>query len=69
MNVTSEQLEALRHGEPVPVDIEQEKCVLILQETYEVMKQLLDDLRLMYPVVLQAWEADGSPEDGQLYME
>ncbi|SFI05566.1 hypothetical protein [Planctomicrobium piriforme] len=69
MNVTAEQLEALKHGLPVPVDVEHEECVLILKETYDEMRQLLEDPRHAYSAVLKAWDKDGSPEDSQLYAE
>jgi hypothetical protein len=69
MNVTAEQLESLKHGEAVPVDVEHEQCVLILKETYEEMKRFLEDPRHSYPAVLKAWDDNGSLENSQLYAE
>lgn len=43
MNLTSEQRHTLQQGEAVPMMVDETKCVLIRNDVYEQLKELLDD--------------------------
>ena len=71
MNLTSEQLQALDHGEAVPVVVEGRRCVMVIEEVYGRIKRVVEDAdpRETYPAVLKAWDAVGSPDDAILYQD
>jgi hypothetical protein len=71
MNLSPQQIEALDHGEAVPVVIEGRKCVMVMQEVYDRVKRVIDDTdpRDTYPAVIKAWDAYGSPDDATLYQD
>lgn len=39
MNLTSEQMQAIQNGEPVPVTVGQTECVLVRKDRFRQMRQ------------------------------
>ena len=70
MNLTSEQKQAIDHGQAVPLTVEGRDCVLISRDVYDRVKRVIDeDPRETYPAAIKAWDAYGSPEDATLYQD
>lgn len=74
MNLSSEQVEAIREGEPVRVTSDEvgTVCVVLRADVYDRVKNLIYDdsemdPREAYPAVLRAWDEEGCPEDAELY--
>jgi hypothetical protein len=75
MNLTIEQIEAVKEGEPVRVAGSEIgiDCVLLRADVYERVKNLIhgvSELRDTYPAVLKALDAsDDSPEQYLEYLD
>jgi hypothetical protein len=71
MTLTTEQIAAVKEGEPVTVTPPEvgEACILVRADVYAQLKRLMDEIdpRDAYPAVLKAWDSVGSPKDGELY--
>ncbi len=75
MNLTIEQIEAIKEGEPVRVANSEVgmDCVIVRADIYENVQSLLNDggdPREMYPAVLKALDAcDESPDQYLEYLD
>lgn len=74
MNLTTEQQQAIVSGEAVEAAVNGVTCVVLRKDIYERVKRVLYDdsemdPRETYEAVLQAWDDQGSPEDGELYRD
>ncbi len=62
MNLTSEQIQAIRHGEPVRVVLPEigEECVVLRAADFEVTAHTLAGLdpKQAYPAIDEAWKDD-----------
>ena len=62
MNFTSEQIQAIRQGEPVRVVLPEigEECVVVRAADFEVVARTLEGLdpRQAYPAIDEAWKED-----------
>jgi hypothetical protein len=71
MILTTEQIEAVKNGEPVAISPPEvgEDCVLLRADVYARFRKLLDDVdpRAAYPAILRAWDAESALEDADLY--
>ena len=68
MNLTTEQLQTAETG-PVVVEIEGKRYVVLNEDIYNRVRDAVENLRATYPAALEAWDADGSPEDETLYRD
>ncbi len=74
MTLTGEQVTAIKDGTPVtltPAEVG-EPCVVLRADVYERLKTVMmeeDDPRVHYAATLKAWDAEGSPNDGELYRQ
>ena len=70
MNITNEQIESARQGEVVRVSTNSGELVILNAEKYDRIAGLLsDDPREAYQSVLNAWDAEGSPDDAVTYQD
>lgn len=60
MDLTSSQLQALDSGEAVPIVVEGRSCVLLGTETFESLRELLDDWS---PLTMQRHMAEMMRDD------
>jgi hypothetical protein len=73
MNITPEQKHALDSGEAINVTVDGLPCVVLPQEKYDRVQQLIEgddrdfDPREMYPLILKALDADD--ENPEQYLE
>ena len=62
MKISAEQIEALSHGQAVPVEVRGTSCVLLRQDIYARLESVLD-IESAYPLVdetfREGWEAPG----------
>ena len=75
MVLTSEQVQALKEGEPVTLSPPEvgEECVLLRADVFSsgsaswcwIPRKLKS--RDAYPAILRAWDSVGSPDDGEPY--
>ena len=66
MNLSQEQQQSILHGNVVPVLIQNTDCLIIRRDIYDrFMSQLAPEDT--YAAVLEAWDAAGSPDDGEVY--
>lgn len=42
MNLTSEQVTAIKNGEAIPIDVDQTQCVLIRRDMYDKVKRAVE---------------------------
>jgi len=67
MDLTSEQVRAIDHGDAVPVIVEGRSCVVLRQDVYDRVKRVtdFDDSDMSpdetYLAVLAAWDQDEDP--------
>ena len=70
MNLSPEQIQALDDGEAVPVVVDGRECMVLVRELYDRVRKVIEpDLREIYPAVVKAWDAYGSPDDATLYQD
>lgn len=76
MTLTESQIVALQQGDSITVFSEEAGvvCVVIPADRYLPLPNSggppsEDWPRVAYPAVLKAWDAAGSPDDGELYRE
>lgn len=71
MTLTADEKQALALGKAVPITIEGSRCVLLRADVYEQAQRTRGDTNPaeIYPAVLNAWDADGSPEDAEAYAD
>ena len=73
MTFTKEQREAVETSGTVPMTIDGIPCVVVRADVYDRVKRIVeyDDSEMhpdqAYPVMLEAWDADGSPQDAEDY--
>jgi hypothetical protein len=70
MTLTQQQKSAVEQGQAVPVMMDGTPCIVLLEEVYNRVKRVLDseaDPQDLYPAVLSAWDAVGSPHDAEDY--
>jgi hypothetical protein len=48
MNLSPQQLQAIEHGEAVPITVGRTECVVIRREVYEQVRKLYDDSELSH---------------------
>ena len=75
MNLTNEQIAAVKGGEPVTVEFPEigAECVLLRADVFAKVKNLIyddstADPREHYEATLRAWDAEGSPQDADYYV-
>ena len=68
MKVSTEQIEAIERGETVQVTLDDTECVIIRKDLYEKLGLLEVRPEEAYPVILEAWDSSGSPEDSTDYL-
>ncbi len=67
MVLTSEQVQAIDHGDAVPISVDGRPCVVLRQEVYDRVKRVtdFDDSDISpeetYSAVLAAWDQDEDP--------
>jgi hypothetical protein len=67
MDLTSEQVRAIDHGDAVPVTVDGRSCVVLRQDVYDRVKRVtdFDDSDMSpeetYLAVLAAWDQDEDP--------
>ena len=72
MTLTQQQKQAVEQGQAVPVVIDGAQCVVVLEEVYQRFHRVLDeetDPQRSYAAVLSAWDAVGSPDDAEDYLQ
>ena len=70
MTLTEQQKHAVEQGQAVPVSMDGTPCIVLLEEVYNRVKRILaaeSDPQGLYPAVLSAWDAVGSPHDADDY--
>ncbi|MDZ4686979.1 MAG: hypothetical protein SH850_18035 [Planctomycetaceae bacterium] len=71
MNLTAAQIEAIKDGEPVRVTSPEigTACVVLRADVFDRVQRVVDygDMppEEAYPALLEAWDADGSPQDAE----
>ncbi len=66
MELTPNQRTALDQGDAIPIVIGQTECVLVRRDIFERNKKDLAPDEA-YAAILDAWDATGSPQDGDAY--
>ncbi len=67
MNLTNDQIQALDQGNAVPVAVEGRACVVLRQDVYNRVKQVIDyddseaNPEETYSAVLAAWDQEEDP--------
>jgi len=67
MDLTNDQIQALDHGDPVPVGVDGRQCVVLRRDVYDRVEQVIgyDDRELSpdeaYPAILAAWDQEKDP--------
>jgi hypothetical protein len=67
MNLTHEQMQTLAGGSPVPVTVERTRCILIREDVYAGVRQVVESngsdesLAETYPAVVAAWDQEPDP--------
>lgn len=67
MDLTSEQIQAIDHGDAVAVNVDGRQCVVLRQEIYDRVKRVMeyDDSEMSpeeaYPAILRAWDQEADP--------
>lgn len=67
MNLTNDQIQALDHGDPVPITVDGRACVVLRRDIYDRVKQVIeyDDSEMGfeegYLAVLAAWDQEEDP--------
>jgi hypothetical protein len=70
MIITNEQIDSARKGQVVRVSTDSGELVILNADLYDRIAGLLsDDPREAYQSVLNAWDAEGSPEDATTYQD
>jgi hypothetical protein len=71
MNLTEQQVQSVESGAPVPVVIAGTRCILIREDIFERVKNVIEydasemDPEEAYPAILEAWDSVGSPDDAK----
>jgi len=67
MNLTNDQIQALDHGQAVPVTVDGRQCVVLRQDVYDRVKRIMeyDDSEMnpeeAYAAILAAWDQEEDP--------
>ncbi len=65
MDLSNDQVQALDHGDVVPVIVAGRQCVILRREVYDRVKRVIDDSEMpaeeAYPAVLSAWDQEPDP--------
>ncbi len=67
MDISSEQVRAIDHGDAVPINVEGRSCVVLRQDVYDRVKRVVDfdesdiSAEETYLAVLAAWDQDEDP--------
>ncbi len=67
MTLSTEELQRVENGEFVPVVVDGTTVYVISTVTAAQVKSLLEDAEALLPAVAEAWAADESREDSQVY--
>jgi hypothetical protein len=71
MNITKQQIEAAEQGKAVDIEENNKRFVLVSREVYDQLAGLRHgdlDPEEAYPVILEAWDSVGSPDDATDYL-
>jgi len=70
MIITNQQIDSARSGQVVRVSTDAGELVILNADVYDRIASLLsNDPREAYPSVLNAWDAEGSPDDATTYQD
>ena len=65
MDLSNDQVQALDHGDVVPVTVAGRQCVILRREIYDRVKSVIDDPEMpaeeAYPAILSAWDQEKDP--------
>jgi hypothetical protein len=71
MTLTKEQRQAIDSGDSVAVVIDGTPCVVVRQDVFDRVQRVIRDGDMLpeqaYPIILEAWDATGSPQDAEDY--
>jgi hypothetical protein len=70
MNISDEQIDSARNGHVVRVATDAGELVILSSRLYEqITSARTNDPRETYRSVLNAWDAEGTPEDATAYKD
>jgi len=70
MIITNQQIDSARNGHVVRVSTGAGELVIMNADIYDQIASVLaNDPREAYPSVLNAWDAEGSPDDATTYQD
>jgi len=70
MIITNQQIDSARSGQVVRVSTDAGELVILNADVYDRIASLLsNDPREAYPSVLNAWDAEVSPDDATTYQD
>jgi hypothetical protein len=65
MNLTNDQIQALDHGDAVPVLVDGRECVVLRRDIFDRVKGVIEYDEMSpeeaYPAVLAAWDQEEDP--------
>ena len=67
MDLTSEQVLAIDHGDAVPIVVDGRSCVLLREDVFDRVKRVIDfddsesSPEEMYPAIIAAWDEEDDP--------
>jgi len=66
MKLTPEQQQSILQGNPVPIVVQNTDCFVVRRDLYERFTSLIAPEET-YNAILEAWDASGAVEDGEVY--